>query len=185
MGGSPGKNFVMKKFLFVLLAAAMVFSFNDAVAACSAGKKKVIKSSKSARKAKNAKNPKSVAKWYSDWSKVETQAKATHRPIMLLITGSTWCGPCQYLEKNVFSHKNFGKFAKRNLVLMKIDIPKDGSKGLRPEMLSLLKKYPYSGVPTVYILSEEGKVLEKQVGAKDASEPKFYLRRFKSLKGMR
>jgi len=45
------------------------------------------------------------------------------RPVLLIFSGSDWCLPCQWLEKNIFSDTGFKNFAKDNLVVLKVDFP--------------------------------------------------------------
>lgn len=169
----------MKRLLMCLLALACVFVCNDSLAAKDS-KEKSKKSQKSQKSKKNQFS-KFSAVWHVNLEKALAEAKSRKCPVMLLITGSTWCGPCKYLEKNVFSSKEFSRYARKSLVLLKADIP-GGGKNISADVKKILKKYPANGVPTVYILDASGNVLEKQGGSNKGDSFKNYIKRFKTLK---
>ena len=172
----------MKRLLMCLLALSCIFVCSDSFAAKeSKDKSQKTEKAKKSKKAQKSKAVKGSAVWNTDLKKALAEAKTTKKPIMLLITGSTWCGPCKYLEKNVFSSKEFARYARRSLVLLKADIPA-GGKNMPETTKDIIKKYPSNGVPTVYVLSSSGTVLDKQVGAQDGNNFKTYIKRFKSLK---
>lgn len=157
----------MKKFLMLLLAMSVCFCAVDAAAAPKKEKSKKAKASGS---------------WETAAASAFAKAKAGKKPVLLLVTGSTWCGPCKSLEKNVMSSKEFNAYAKANLVLLKAEIAR-GWKPATPEAAEIIKKYPARGVPTVYILDENGKELAKKSGYGGQSV-KAYLSQFTGLKNV-
>lgn len=125
------------------------------------------------------------AQWHTDVESALKQASETKKPIMVLITGSSWCRPCQNLEKKVWSSEEFARFAKKNLVLLKGDIPRQSS-GFGPQRFQQVMKLVRhnGGVPSVYLLDSKGNILEKVTGY-DNGSVKSYLKRFKKLEGAR
>ena len=161
----------MKKFLMSLLAISV---FCWAVDAAAAPKKEKSKKAKSSANASGG--------WETAAGSAFAKAKEEKKPILLLVTGSTWCGPCMNLEKKVLKSKEFTAYAKSNLVLLKADIAK-GWKPSTPAAAEIIKKYPASGVPTVYVLDANGKVLAKKSGYNGQSV-KAYLSQFTGLKNV-
>jgi protein disulfide-isomerase len=121
--------------------------------------------------------------WLTDFSKAQAQAKAEHKMILMDFNGSDWCPPCKALKKNVFSSPEFLEFAKKNLVLVDVDFPRQ--KKLSPEQAeaneALSKKFDVEGFPTVVILDSTGKELKKDVGY-DGQTAKDYLADLEKLK---
>ena len=171
----------MKKFLMCLLAVMFVLVSGDALAA---------KDSKSKSKAKNKAKIKSVANkiqagkvvWKNDIKAAIAEAQKGNKQILVLLTGSDWCGYCMKLDKAVFSNNAFPLLAK-NIILVKADFPRQ--KKQTPEEKKLANEvkmmYPASGYPTVYLLNANGKVLDKQVGF-GGGTPSSYMKRFKGYK---
>ena len=130
-----------------------------------------------------AKNDRSM--WLTDVQQALKTASEQNKQIMVLVTGSKWCRPCQNLERNVWSSKEFAAFAQKNLVLLKADVPYRSS-GFGPRVYQkVLDLVKHSGsVPCVYLLDSRGKILEKVEGY-DNSRTAGYLKRFKKLEGNR
>lgn len=136
-----------------------------------------------ARKAEVAKTTE-VAKrsgdWTEDWDKAQAEAKETGLPMLLLFTGSDWCPPCKALEANVFESREFKKFAKEKVVLMKADFPNGSQRAaIKKQNAELKAKFPISGYPTVFLLDSDLKELHKQVGY-GGTDPKDYVKDLES-----
>jgi protein disulfide-isomerase len=121
--------------------------------------------------------------WLTDFAKAQAQAKAEHKLILMDFNGSDWCPPCKALKKNVFSSPEFLEYAKKNLVLVDVDFPRQ--KKLSPEQTAaneaLSKKFDVEGFPTVVILDSTGKELKKDAGY-DGQTAKEYLADLEKLK---
>ena len=57
------------------------------------------------------------------WAEVKAMAKETGKPIFL-DTYTTWCAPCQLMDKNLFPDKKVGQFYNANYLCYKMDIEK-------------------------------------------------------------
>ena len=90
-------------------------------------------------------------------AKVLEDAKAQGRPILVDFF-TTWCGPCKWMDKEVFGHATVAEFANANYVVYKID----AEKGEGPE---LAKKYAVEGYPTFVLLDSAGEEVDRQVGS--------------------
>lgn len=108
------------------------------------------------------------ANWTNNFDKSFAEAKKEKKPLLVLFTGSDWCPPCKMLEKNIFSSSEFEEYAKKNLVLMKADFPRRPENQLPKEQQQLnqdlSQKYGIRGFPTVIIIDNSGKELDRSVG---------------------
>ncbi len=104
--------------------------------------------------------------WLTDFSKAQAQAKAEKKMVLMDFNGSDWCPPCKALHKTVLSSPEFLDFAKKNLVLVDVDFPrqKKQPEELKKANQALAEKFGIEGYPTIVILSSNGKELKKSVG---------------------
>ncbi len=92
----------------------------------------------------------------------EALAKAKkENKIVFMDCYTTWCGPCKYLAKNVFTQKEVGDFYNKNFVNVKMDMESEAGK-------PLMAKYNVSAFPTLLWLDSDGNIQHKTVGAGDA-----------------
>ena len=126
-----------------------------------------------------------AGEWTQDLDAALELAKTRHLPVMLKFTGSDWCGWCKIMEKNVFSTKDFGKWAAGRVVLVTIDSPRDRS--LVPDRFQtrnqeLFAKYGIRGVPCYVVQDSEGRELGR-LGASRDSTPADFIAQFEKLTG--
>lgn len=76
---------------------------------------------------------------------------------------TTWCGPCKYLSKNIFTQKEVGDFFNKEFVNVKMDC----EKGEGPVLAS---KYGVSSYPTLLFIDANGKAVHKLVGGMPAED---------------
>jgi len=93
--------------------------------------------------------------WIEGYEEAAKISQKTGKPILANFTGSDWCGWCMRLDKEVFSKKEFAKWAKKNVVLLKVDFPKrkkipaaiaEGNKALQ-------QAFQVRGYPTLWLFS--------------------------------
>lgn len=111
------------------------------------------------------------------------KAKKTKKKVYVLRTGSDWCGFCIRLKKEVFDHKSFQSYARRNLILVYLDSPR--KKQLPPEQEQYNKetaaKYKFGGgVPSAILLDSDGSVIAKIGGYNSKDGVKGYIQRIKT-----
>lgn len=101
--------------------------------------------------------------WLENYAEALAAAKQLKRPVLIDFTGSDWCGWCIKLDREVFSQKAFIKYAKRDLVLLKLDFPqrKKLSEALQKQNMELAKKFGIRGFPTIVIVDAEGKEIAR------------------------
>lgn len=104
--------------------------------------------------------------WYTNWDIALEDAKKSKKLVILLFTGSDWCGPCKSLESKIIKSSEFKRLAKDNFILYKADFPKHIEQDFDTKLQNsdLKDKYPIKGYPTIYILNNDGSVIGKVVG---------------------
>ena len=110
---------------------------------------------------------KTPAGWTDNFTAAVGKAKAEKKPILALFTGSDWCPPCQQLEKNILLQPAFKEFAKKHLVTLFLDFPREAKidESVKKQNDDLAKKFSVEAYPTILILSADGqKELWKQLG---------------------
>jgi len=126
----------------------------------------------------------SQANWTTNYKKSMAKAKLEKKPVLLLFTGSDWCPPCQRLHRVIFDSKEFEKYSKDNLVIIKADFPRRRKNRLSLEQTlhneNLMEKFGVRGFPTTLILDTNGNVLDKKVGFSGVT-PKQYINDIKRI----
>ena len=109
------------------------------------------------------------------------RAENEGKVVMLMFSGSDWCGYCIRLEHDVLGRDEFKKFADENLVMVLADFP-ENKKGMSEELQNrnnaLAKAYPHQGVPSIFFLDSKGRPIA-QAGYKDCGPEEYieYVRR--------
>ena len=119
--------------------------------------------------------------WLENYTEALAAAKSLNRPVFIDFTGSDWCGWCIRLDREVFTQKAFIKYAKKDLVLLKLDFPrrKKLSEALQKQNLELAKKFGIGGFPTIVIVDAEGKEIAR-TGYRPGGDKK-YVKHLKDL----
>lgn len=95
--------------------------------------------------------------WLDSYEKAVSQSEQTNRPIVILFTGSDWCGWCKKLEKEVFNTREFAERANEEFVFLMLDFPmytrQSGAQKAHNEKLK--KQFGVRGFPTVILLDEK------------------------------
>jgi len=106
------------------------------------------------------------AAWTTDLTAALQQAKATHRPVLAVFSGSDWCKPCIMLKQEVFDQPAFAQYAQDKFVLARFDFPRNRKNQLPAAQTKLNEQAAaqlnHEGTfPLVVLLSPEGKVLAR------------------------
>ena len=121
--------------------------------------------------------------WNDDFKAAQAIARRSNRPILLLLTGSDWCGFCKKLKREALDKSDFKRFAADRLVLVYADSPNKVS--LPPELAAQNKRlsaqFKVRGVPCTVILAPDGTELGRISGC--PRNPKDYLRQIKKIVG--
>ena len=122
-----------------------------------------------------------AGEWITDYDKALALAKESKLPVLLNFTGSDWCSWCIRLSKEVFSEKAFAEYAKANLILLKLDFPRNLPQTPEEKQRNetLAKQYGIEGFPTIVILNPDGKEIGR-TGYQQGGVEK-YIEHLKSL----
>ncbi len=96
------------------------------------------------------------------WADLLAQAK-TENKLIFLDAYATWCGPCKWMDANVFNTTEVGQFYNKNFINVKIDMEKG-------EGLELAKTYAVQAYPTSLFIDGSGTVMHRVVGGKEAAD---------------
>lgn len=94
------------------------------------------------------------------WQEILDKAKAENKPVFLDAYAS-WCGPCKWMAKEVFTKKEAGEYYNENFICAKIDMEKG-------EGIKLAEEYGVKAYPTLLYVLPDGMLAYKAVGAKEA-----------------
>ncbi|MBN2583249.1 MAG: thioredoxin family protein [Planctomycetes bacterium] len=121
--------------------------------------------------------------WLEDFAKAQTLAAEMKRPMLLDFTGSDWCGWCIKLDREIFSTPTFQDYARKNLILVKLDFPR--SRKMDPTVVAqnqkLASKYKVNGYPTVIVLDPSGNQVGQMGYMSGGPEP--FLQKLKGVLG--
>jgi protein disulfide-isomerase len=97
--------------------------------------------------------------WHEDLDEGLKVAMKENKPVLVDFTGSDWCGWCIKLDNEVFEKTAFTDYAKKNLVLVKVDFPskKKQAAEQKEKNKKLMQQYGVRGFPTIVILDSTGK----------------------------
>lgn len=108
--------------------------------------------------------------WQTDMNKAIEISKKSKKPLFLFFTGSDWCGWCIRLQKEVFKTPEFSKWAKKNVVLVELDFPRNKplSPAIQKQNSELQQTFSVQGYPTVWFVKpskKEGKINLEKLGS--------------------
>lgn len=92
--------------------------------------------------------------WSTDFEAAKTTAKATGKD-MVVVFSTSWCGPCQYMVKNIYPTEQVRAVLKEKWVPCYVD----GDK-----FRELVEQYGVQGFPTFVFLDSTGKEVGRAVG---------------------
>ena len=114
--------------------------------------------------------------WATNFDDAKAKAEKENKNILLVFSGSDWCGPCMKLDKVVWQSADFQMEANKSWIVYKADFPKKKANQLSPELTEsnnkLAEKYNKNGsFPLVVLLDKKGKIIGmtgfKNVSAQD------------------
>ena len=117
-------------------------------------------------------------KWTQDYDAALKVAAEKNLALMLNFTGSDWCGWCKIMDKQVFAEDEWGAYAKKNLMLVTLDFPRD--KSIVPAKWvsrnnELKGKFGIRGYPSYVVLDKDGETKLGQLGASREATPKSFI----------
>lgn len=102
--------------------------------------------------------------WPEELESLQEEARAMARPVLLVFSGSDWCGPCIRLQREVLTDPVFVQFAAEELLVVTADFPRKKKNALSPELAGqnrlLADRYNPSGrFPLLLLLQPDGRLL--------------------------
>jgi len=96
------------------------------------------------------------------FSELLEKAKKENK-IILVDAYTTWCGPCKWMAKNIFTNDTVASYYNANYINAKIDMEKG-------EGIDIRKKYEVMCYPTFLFINKDGQLLHRKSGALDVKE---------------
>ncbi|MDY0083087.1 MAG: thioredoxin family protein [Ignavibacteriaceae bacterium] len=99
--------------------------------------------------------------WETNLETALEKAKQENKAVLVNFTGSDWCIWCQRLSDEVFSENEFESFANDNLILVKLDFPKNIEQTVETKMYNnqLAQKFGIQGFPTILLFNSQGQMV--------------------------
>lgn len=109
-----------------------------------------------------------------NWRRLLMKAKAENKHIFV-DAYATWCGPCKWMDENVFNQKKVGDFFNEKFIAVKVqmDSTKNDDGEVRKwykDAKNLMSMYNVRAFPTYLFFSPMGAIVHKVVGAKGVDE---------------
>ncbi len=116
--------------------------------------------------------------WLGNFNKAQSEARKSHKLMLINFSGSDWCGPCIRLKKEVLETPSFEEFASGHLVLVRADFPRLKKNQPEKEQIklneALAEKYnPQGKFPYTVLVDENGKTLKVWDGFHKETPSKF------------
>lgn len=93
---------------------------------------------------------------------VKAKARAANK-LIFIDCYTTWCGPCQWVARNIFPNDSVGQFFNEHFVSVKMDMEKGDGK-------NIASAYNVKSYPSYLFLDTSGKVVHRFVGTMKASK---------------
>ena len=105
--------------------------------------------------------------WIPTYKEALKRAKKEDKPVLIYFKGSDWCGPCKIIERDLFGTEKFIDLAKKELIMLEVDIPRDMTI-LTPEKLrdnlTVKQKYRVKKFPTLLFVNHRGRKIDVKSG---------------------
>ena len=92
-----------------------------------------------------------------DLASVKKEAQKENK-FIFIDAYTTWCGPCKWLSKSIFTQKEVGDFFNKNFVCYSMDMEKG-------EGIDFRKKFNIRAFPTLLFIDSLGNMVHRQAGA--------------------
>lgn len=101
--------------------------------------------------------------WQSNLEEAVAQAKKENKAVLVNFTGSDWCKWCMKLSDEVFSQDEFETYAEQNLILVRLDFPRNIRQSNETKMYNntLAQRYGIQGFPTILVFNNQGNLVAK------------------------
>jgi thiol-disulfide isomerase/thioredoxin len=100
---------------------------------------------------------KSISFAHGKWAEILEKSKKENKMIYLDCY-TTWCGPCKWMAKNVFTNDTVADFYNSNFINVEMDMEKG-------EGLEIAKKYGIQAYPTMLYINSSGEIMHRSCGS--------------------
>ncbi len=99
--------------------------------------------------------------WQDNLETALQKAKQENKAVLVNFTGSDWCIWCKRLTEEVFAKDEFENYANDNLILVRLDFPRDIEQSTETKMYNnnLAQRFGVQGFPTILLFSPTGKLV--------------------------
>ncbi len=106
--------------------------------------------------------PSGIEFFHGSFAELKAKSTESGKPIFI-DAYTTWCGPCKWMAKTVFTSKEAGEYFNQNFICAKVDMEAG-------EGIELAKTYEVNAYPTLLFLNASGDLIHRSVGAVDAAK---------------
>lgn len=92
------------------------------------------------------------------WAQIQEKAKKENK-FIFVDAYTSWCGPCKWMSKNIFTNDTVGEFYNKNFINVKIDMEKG-------EGIALAKKYEVKFYPSYLFFNSNGELVHRSGSSK-------------------
>ena len=99
--------------------------------------------------------------WEENLETALQKAKAENKAVLVNFTGSDWCQWCIKLSDEVFSKSEFEDYAEDNLILVRLDFPRNIEQSAETKLYNnqLAQRYGVQGFPTILLFNSSGNLV--------------------------
>jgi thioredoxin-related protein len=110
---------------------------------------------------------------HETWKSLKARAKKENK-FIFIDAYATWCGPCKQMDSVVYTVDSVGNYFNKNFISLKLQIDRTPNDNENIKMLYkdaewIKSEYKIQVVPTVLFFNQEGEILLKDAGFKDAA----------------
>lgn len=96
------------------------------------------------------------------WDEIKQMAKEQNK-VIFVDAYAVWCGPCKWMDKNVFPDAQVGAYYNSNFINYKFDMEKG-------EGRKFAQDYRIRSYPTYLFIDGDGKEIHRVVGSRSADQ---------------
>lgn len=115
-----------------------------------------------------------AVEWHTKLDKACTLAAQQNKAVLILFTGSDWCGWCVQLKKELLTSAAFEEYISGRFVAVEIDVPNNPARVGGAQQLEknrgLCRYFGISTFPSVLVLTAEGAAVGGFSGSADMEE---------------
>lgn len=106
--------------------------------------------------------------WAQSFSTAKQQSNNENKPLLLIFSGSDWCGGCIGFQKSVLDTPEYQDYKSKKIIQFIADFPRDRN-AITPEQLEenqeLANLYNKRGqFPYLVLFAPDGKILKRKSG---------------------